>query len=182
MKITTIILALFFSTAALAAPAQVLIIRHAEKPEDGNGLSEKGFKRALALVQYFKSNPDVTQHGTPAAIFAMKPKDENGSIRAIQTVSPLAQNLGLPVNTPFMKLELSELVNKINSNQQYNGKTVLICWEHKVIPDMAKIFGVNPRPSDWPGEDFETVFEIDFTGNKVSKFKTFKENLKGLDF
>ena len=181
MKITTILLALFFSTAALAAPAQVLIIRHAEKPEDGNGLSEKGFKRALALVQYFKSNPDVTQHGTPAAIFAMKPKDENGSIRAIQTVSPLAQNLGLPIFSSILRDDLNSLVSKVMTDQSYNGKMVLICWEHKVIPDMAKIFGVNPRPSDWPGDDFETVFEIDFTGNKVSKFKTFKENLKGLD-
>jgi hypothetical protein len=59
------------STAAWATPAQVLIIRHAEKGASGKDLSSAGDARAQALVGFFENNPEVTQYGTPAAIYAM---------------------------------------------------------------------------------------------------------------
>ena len=163
------------STFTLAMPAQVLIIRHAEKPEVGNGLSPKGFKRAKALVAYFKSNPAVTQFGTPVALFAMKPKDETGSIRAIQTLTPLSTALSININADYFKNDLDELIAKIASTPQYNGKTVLICWEHKIIPVMAQHFGVEPKPSEWLSTDFETVYVINFLQNKFSSFKKLRE-------
>lgn len=36
-----------------AAPAQIIIIRHAEKPPEGNQLSIKGMERAAALIPFF---------------------------------------------------------------------------------------------------------------------------------
>jgi len=39
-----------------ADPAQVILIRHAEKPEQGHDLSLPGRQRAAALVPYFREN------------------------------------------------------------------------------------------------------------------------------
>ena len=58
---------------ASAMPAQVVIIRHGEKPAEGNGLNARGFQRAAALPQFFQNNPTVTAFGPAAAIYAMKP-------------------------------------------------------------------------------------------------------------
>ena len=53
-----------------ATPAQVLLIRHGEKLTTGADLSPDGQKRAKLLVEYFKTNPDVTKFGKPVAIYA----------------------------------------------------------------------------------------------------------------
>ena len=165
------------SSLASATPAQILIIRHGEKPADGNQLSVKGWQRAHALVHYFETNPAVTQHGTPVAIYAMKQDGLDGSVRPIQTVTPLAQDLDKDVKTPYLRDDYELLVKEILSDSSLDGKMVLICWEHKVIPDMAHAFGVHPRPNDWDGSDFDTVYEINFSGNQISSFNTFPENV-----
>ena len=177
INLATIAALLLITTTASATPAQILLIRHAEKPEIGNGLSEDGFKRAQALRHYFETNPAVTKFGTPVAIYAMAPKDEDGSIRAIQTVAPLARDLNLEIHQDFTKKKIKDLAKEILSNPDYDGKMVLICWEHKIIPDIAERLGVDPRPQDWPGSDFSTVFEINYSNNQVSSFKTFSELL-----
>ena len=64
---------LFQTSLVWATPAQILIIRHGEKSEDGNGLSERGFARARALVQFFSSQPSMLEFGTPVAIYAGSP-------------------------------------------------------------------------------------------------------------
>jgi len=168
---------LFSSSLALATPAQILIIRHGEKPAVGNQLSPRGWQRARALVQYFETNKAVTQYGTPIAIYAMKQDGVDGSVRPIQTVTPLAQDLGKDVKTPYLRDDYAQLVKDILADRSLDGKMVLICWEHKVIPGMAYAFGVRPQPADWSGSDFDTVFEINFSGNQVSSFKTFPEGL-----
>ena len=58
----------------MVGAGQVIVIRHGEKPDSGNGLNSQGFARAQALVDFLLNNPAVTKFGTPAAIYAMKPK------------------------------------------------------------------------------------------------------------
>ena len=125
----------FLTQAALAAPAQVIIIRHGEKPATGNNLCPQGICRADALATVFPE-----QFGTPAAIYAMAPNSEDGSMRPIETVTPLANALGVTINRDFTRLQFSEVVNAIKTNPAYDGKMVLISWEHKVIPRLAQTF------------------------------------------
>ena len=47
-------------------PDQVIIIRHAEKPEEGEDLTAKGRQRAAALAPFFQDG----EHLTPVAIYA----------------------------------------------------------------------------------------------------------------
>ena len=168
---------LLAGSTAWATPAQILLIRHGEKPDTGNQLSDVGFQRAQALKNYFETNPAVTRFGTPVAIFAMKQDGVDGSARPIQTVTPLATDLKITINENYLKNDFQALAKEILSNPAYNGKMVLICWEHKVIPDIAQELGVSPRPADWKGSDFSTVFQVDYTANKVTNFKTFSEHV-----
>ena len=78
-------------SAGFAQPAQVIIIRHAEKPDSGNGLSLKGMKRAAALVPYFLGTESLLKFGEPVAIYAQAQRHETSSIRPIETVRPLAK-------------------------------------------------------------------------------------------
>src|SRR5215472_2429610 len=74
-------------------PAHVLIIRHAEKPEDGSAdLSPKGQERARALHHLFKKSGGRPQ-ALPRPDFIFATKDSKGSRRPGETMAPLAKHL-----------------------------------------------------------------------------------------
>jgi len=153
-----------------ALPAQVFIIRHAEKPPEGTGLSLKGKERAAALVPYFMETKELIINGTPVAIYAMAAPKEDSSVRAIETVRKLADELKITLNTNYVRDNFKKMVEDIKSNSQYHGKTVLICWEHDVIPDMARSFGALQAPFRWQSEVFDKIWIINFdvaTGRSV---------------
>src|SRR5262249_113637 len=91
---SVLVLQLVCPATCQAKPAQVIIIRHGEKPLDGKAnfnLSRKGKIRAAALAAYFHSNPHELPHGRPTAIFAMGADDkpsEDHSHRPVETVQP----------------------------------------------------------------------------------------------
>ena len=180
-KIPAVLMAaLAASTAALparAAPAQVIIIRHGEKPSAGNELSPQGFQRAEALVGFFEHNPAVTQYGAPVAIYAMDPKDVDGSLRPIETVTPLAKALGLTIDHDYVKAQLPEMVSDILTNPAYDGKMVLICWEHNMIPPLVKDLGWSTAPDAWSGSVFDQAWVLNFDGGKASSFQIVPEHL-----
>src|SRR6476659_2168979 len=96
-----LLLILIFASRAFSEPAQVIIIRHGEKPDpEGAELSLKGRERAAALVPYFLGDSDVLEFGPPVAIYAQaqNEKKKESSVRSIQTVTPLAEALHLEVN------------------------------------------------------------------------------------
>ncbi|MHB2025620.1 MAG: hypothetical protein ACYCPQ_03130 [Elusimicrobiota bacterium] len=159
------------------APAQIIIIRHGEKPETGNTLSPRGRLRAQALVGFFKKNPAVTRFGPPAAIYAMAPNSEDGSLRPIETVTPLAQSLGLPINENFHKKDLPGLAEDIMKNPSCAGRMVLVCWEHHMIPKLARQLGWDSAPQSWPGSVFDRAWILNFTGERVSSFQNIPENV-----
>ena len=160
-----------------ASPAQILIIRHAEKPFQGNELNAKGLQRAQALVQFFTSRPSVTEHGAPIAIFAAAPGSSGGSIRSMQTVQPLADHLGMKLHT-YTKSQTQEMVNLILSSPQFDGKTVLICFSHGNIAEIAQMAGAVSAPRSWDGAVFDRVWKVDLnvTG-QVTRFQDIPENV-----
>ena len=92
-SVFSFLVVLGFSSTSWATPAQVLIIRHAEKPASGPDLSPQGYQHAQELVSYFESNPEVTQYGRPFAIYAMANNSADSGLRPIETVTPLAHAL-----------------------------------------------------------------------------------------
>ncbi len=166
---TALVLSLLPLTPVLEAlPAQVILIRHAEKAtkiDTGNSdmLSTKGKERAVALVPYFAETKEFTTNGAIVAIYATNPSKEYPSTRCIDTVTPLADKLKLTVSRNFVIDDYKKMVDEIKSNAEYKNKVVLICWEHNFIPEIARAFGALQSPSRWPTDTYDRSWSIIFS-------------------
>lgn len=166
---------------ALAQPAQVILIRHGEKPDDDTDthLSTFGRSRAAALVPYFRETEHLLKFGPPAAVYAQKaPDPKKNSLRPIETVQPLADALKLTINHDTERDKYQKMVGEILTNERYKGKMVLICWEHHVLADIApallkhvkEVKGA-PDKWEWPGKKhFDRTWVITYTGKDSATF------------
>ena len=170
--ILILVLQVVFINSALAAPAQVLIIRHAEKINDElPQLSNVGYQRAQTLVDFFINNASVNAFGPPVAIFAAVPKNANGSIRPYETVAPLATALQMSVILDFEKDDFKKVKQAILENSEYDGKTVLLSWVNDEIPKLAKKLGADTAPTDWDSNTFDRVWKLSFDANENVTFE-----------
>jgi hypothetical protein len=101
--------------AGVAPQDVVMLIRHAEKPdgelpgvdadgnEDDSSLTEVGWQRANRLVDLFDPAQGAPRAGLarPTAIYAAGVTDDGEGQRTRETVAPLADRLGLPVDTEY---------------------------------------------------------------------------------
>jgi hypothetical protein len=145
-------------------PAQIILIHHAEKPADPQDphLSRAGIKRAERLVAFITTDAAMIRSGLPVAVFATQTtKDDNGQ-RTQETVAPLARALKLPVQTPYLGKNYAALAKLVLTSPAYTGKSVLICWNHEEIPQLAAALGVTPEPPKWKGGVFDLVYVISF--------------------
>ena len=134
---------------ALPQPAQVILIRHAEKPTDPRAvdLSREGQRRAEELVSFLTNEPALTKYGLPVALYATERTKHGHSVRTQETIAPLARELHVPIQTPYPAENYKRLARSILGNPKYQGKTVLICWVHEYIPQLAAALGVRPFSS-----------------------------------
>src|SRR5271167_1757723 len=114
------LLALTIPAATFAEPSQegnssalknavILIIRHAEQPAEGNGLSAAGEAHAKAYVNYFKNFRVDGQPLKLDQLFAAK--DSSSSHRPHLTLEPLANDLGLKIDSRFKNNQFSQLID-----------------------------------------------------------------------
>jgi hypothetical protein len=145
-------------------PAQIILIRHADKPADSKNphLSPAGVQRAERLVSFVTTDPAVTRFGLPVAVFATRTTRNDNGQRTQETVAPLARVLKLPVQTPFLGKDYAALAQLILADPVYAGKTVLICWNHEEIPQLAAALGVTPEPPKWKGSVYDQVYLISY--------------------
>src|SRR5215218_6807327 len=143
-------------------PRSILLIRHAEKPADADsGLSPVGRKRADALPELFKraaDRPDPLP--TPDFIFAAQASRHSN--RSAETVAPLARALKLEVNTGYANDDYAALAEELYTNPKYAGKTVLICWHHGNLPELAAALGAGGVPDKWKDAVFDRVWVVTF--------------------
>jgi len=166
--------------AAAPSAAQgtvVMVIRHGEKPDgsdrgvdaegkkDDSSLTAVGWQRAEALADLFDPTSGPLRPGLarPTAIYASGANDDGEGKRPRETVAPLAQRLGITVNTDYGKGDEKALVE----NATGRPGPVLICWQHGELPDIAAAFpGVTPAPpTDWPGDRFDVIWTFTRTAD-----------------
>lgn len=161
-------------SAASAAPsvaksglsnAVVLVIRHGEKPAEGDQLAPAGVRRAQAYVGYFKR---YKIDGRPLhldAIFATA--DSKNSARERLTAAPLAKSLGLKLDQRYANKEYGELADDLRAHSY--GHEILICWHHGHIPDLLEALGADPKRllpgGKWPNSTFDWLVEIHYDAN-----------------
>lgn len=174
----------------MATPSKIMVIRHAEKPDDkhegvkhegvtSHGHADKeslivrGWQRAGALVALFDPAKGPLQNAmlaVPNIIYASNPERESAaaddgdkegskSKRPLQTITPLADRLGMKPNVTFVKGEEKQMVESVLTEHG----VVLICWQHERICKIAEHFvgskpPPTPIPTDWPGDRFDIVW------------------------
>jgi len=157
------------SHVALARPAEIILLRHAEKPADDRAvdLSPRGLERAQALPNFIKDLHRLVVHALPSALFAARPTAHGRSRRAEETVEPLSRALKLPVQTPFEAGDYKRLARMLEEDRKLDGQVVVVCWVHDFIPQLAAALGVK-SPPDWKGSDFDHAWVISGTHREAT--------------
>ena len=156
--------ALIFAANAQDGPkdAVVLIIRHAEDADSGDGISPLGQERAEAYKNYFLNFTVDSKPREPNVIFAAK--DSKKSHRPRLTMEPFAKAANLKIDTRFGNDQSADLAADLRANQQ--GKVILICWRHPYMPALLSALGANPETflpnGKWPGAVFDWIILLSF--------------------
>jgi hypothetical protein len=145
--------------------AVVLIIRHAEEPDQGPGLSAIGTARADAYANYFKN---FKIDGQPLKLdYLFAAGDSFNSQRPRLTIEPTGRALGLMVDSRFKNGHYLDLVDEIQSLPP--GKNVLISWHHGKIPYLLRAFGADPERllprGKWPDDVYNWLIELRYDEN-----------------
>ena len=140
----------------------VLIIRHAEDADSGDGISPRGQERAEAYKNYFLNFTVDSKRLEPNAVFAAK--DSQKSHRPRLTMEPFAKTTKLPIDTRFGNNQSAELTADLRATEQ--GKVVLICWRHGYIPALLRALGAEPKSflpnGKWPGSVYNWVILLSY--------------------
>jgi hypothetical protein len=184
--------------AASAQPRQIIILRHGEKT-DGPDLCPTGSLRAKALAAvYLGKGATSSLFGAdqPAAFYTI-----TGHTR--ETIAPSAESWGLKLLLPSTdkakfsdkeKLENQETrdaAKDVLTNSDFDGKIVVMTWEHKHIankeldsayPDppatlrrllsidhYAKHHPDEQIPETWAGENYDFFWIVDYADPKSPK-------------
>ncbi|THH09243.1 hypothetical protein EW145_g2163 [Phellinidium pouzarii] len=137
----------------------VYLIRNGEMNTNkvGSGLSVQGEERAQCLKNVFAPPSNLT-----IGYILAEPAKKNGNgTEAIDTITPLAQELGLTVDTSWhVRSYDSDCVGDAASAFAANSTaSILICWEREYLPDIAEVLGVNDVPS-WPKKSFNVIWTV----------------------
>lgn len=141
----------FLSSATFASGQTVIyIVRHAEKdlrnPSDNNpNLSQEGRERVEALNKLLRRE-------SISAVFSTKYN------RTMQTVAPVAQRNGTPVQTYIeANKEFADMVKT-----EFANKKILISGHSNTVPGLVKSFGLIPPMDALTDEDYDLLFIITF--------------------
>ncbi|KAI8945240.1 hypothetical protein F4801DRAFT_140415 [Xylaria longipes] len=163
----------FAATMVAAAKPTVYLIRHGEKPsDDGTGLSAQGEQRAQCLRNVFGASSKYNI----GYILAQTPKDDGKRNRPYLTVKPLADDLGLTVDTSCDRDDEGCVQDLVDD---YNGsKNILICWEHDELNNIAEQLGAKNVDS-YPDDSYDLVWTQPYSYKKITAVTS--ENCPGLD-
>ncbi len=93
---------------------------------------------------------------TPTRLFASEVGPHSHSRRPLETLQPLSERLGMPLDDPVLQDEVDQLVKLILACEG----NVLVAWEHKRIPFIANrlVGDATTVPQTWPDDRFDVVW------------------------
>jgi len=156
---------------------RVIIIRHGEKPEEGDNLSCTGLNRALALPAVLHRLLPTPPAATYVPIIGTK-DDSTSTARMFQTVMPYAVQYNLCVNSNYAVENAAGLAKEL----RHQRGAALVVWEHNAIPEIAKHLGIKEE-MEWPDDDFDSIWTIEFSGGGAkgkAKHPTLTKSRQGL--
>lgn len=156
-------LSFLFTFPALALPKAIILLRHAEKPEDPNdpGLSPRGWERARALPRIFTENTELKKLGPPDFLYAAGLKKITSSLRSIQTLQFVGEIYNLEVHQNYIRDDYVSLIHDINTNTLFDEKIIVICWQHDILTDFLNGFGI-PQKIIYPKKIFDRIWLVTY--------------------
>ncbi len=158
-----------------AYPLHVLILRHAEKPDnDDPHLTSRGAARAAAFPALFLIPPTFPTRPAPFPTpdFLFAARESKHSNRPVETVTPLSKALaGMPIHSKHKDEDFQAVVNELFGEAKYAGKTSLICWHHGKIHKLTLAILAKAKnaaqvkekvPPTWDDGYFDRVWQINF--------------------
>ena len=154
------VVVVFACLSVLSRPVTtVILIRHAEKIIDPNNsdpdLSQAGQARAQEIVRMF-ADAGIN------AIYATQYK------RTQETVKPLADKLGLPINQVNSK-NTADLLTQIRS--QHRGQVIFIAGHNSTVPEIIAALG-GPQFPTIPESEYDNLYIV--TVYRTGKAKVVK--------
>jgi hypothetical protein len=193
-------LAALAATPAEAQPSRVIILRHAEKL-NAYALCDLGRERADALAKQFLGQ-GATQSlfapgERPAAFMAV-------TLHPVETITPAAQTWGLPVidysvvpnkdegdaKETELNTRTQEAARDLMSGREFDGKIVVIAWEHKHIASrklekdyraqdvtFRQLLGLGQAPESWSDTNYDYFWIVDYAPGNPNpvKFQAVKQ-------
>ena len=181
---------LIFSACTFSHPYQIVIFRHAEKVKaeglinDLNAkLSPQGQQRAAYLVHFLLQKKIIDSSSHPIAAiyvprsFVKSPEGTYDYVRCTQTIIPLyheanaflkeTKNTPVYFNNDFVYTDAKEVFSHL-MKRHFNKQTVVVCWEHKAIPQLfTKEFAKLKTTLPNLGQDrYDMVWVIRFDGEE----------------
>jgi len=132
---------------------------------NGDSLIPQGWQRAGALAVLFDpelgplrsplTRPDRIYAPCYAPPCTTPPNADTINHRTYETISPLAQRLGVAIECLYETSQHHKVVGMLLSDV---GGTTLVCWEHENIPDIAQLIPLAPNSppipsSGWPVDE-----------------------------
>jgi phosphohistidine phosphatase SixA len=145
---------------AVGRPLMILMMRHAEKPDDpyDPDLTAAGKARAEALATYIPS-----QFGKPDFIFAAAITKH--SARPYETVKPLSKSSGVAIDPAIADNDYGVLAKELLSKPKFVGQRIVVCWHHGNIPPLMRSLGAvsGTYPNPWDHKIFNLVLKVGFS-------------------
>jgi hypothetical protein len=192
--------ALAAAPVAEAQPSRVIILRHAEKL-NAYALCDLGRERADALAKQFLGQ------GAAQSLFA--PGERPAAFMAVtlhplETITPVAQTWGLPVvdysvvpnkdedddAETEINVRTQEAARDLMSNHEYDGKIVVVAWEHKHIANhklekqyrgqevtFRQLLRLGQAPESWSDTNYDYFWIVDYAPGNPNpiKFQAIKQ-------
>jgi hypothetical protein len=139
----------------------VLVIRHGEKPANGQNLTPAGQARANAYPDFFRS---LRMDGQPLKVdYLFAAADTKESDRPRLTLEPTSKVLDLTIDGQFGDGQYAKLADDIRTKP--HGQNILICWHHGEIPQLIKALGADPRrlfppKGEWPDDVYNWMIAL----------------------
>ena len=77
----------------------------------------------------------------------------------------------LPIHQDYANREDElQAAQAILGNPQHAGKTILVCWHHGTMPELAKQLKVTGYPEKWETDVFDRVWQITYDARGKTTF------------
>jgi phosphohistidine phosphatase SixA len=141
------------------APKLILVMRHAEKPDDeaDRHLSPQGHGRAEKLARYIPE-----KFGRPHFIFAAA--DSEKSQRPRETAEPLHKAIDIAIDARIADKDCADLATELLTKHHLSEQRIVVCWHHGHIPKLMDKLGAKPGdyPDPWDDNVFNLILKLDY--------------------